>query len=285
MITFRVLASALIGISALGAACASADPAAALETSWVATRESRARLLTGDVAGKAPGGKLAFVEIELAPGWKTYWRTPGDAGGLPPAFDWSGSSNLATATVLYPAPSRFTDKSGDTIGYKGHVIFPVEIAPQDPGKPTALKLLVQYGICKDICIPVEASLELGILPGSGGPAPEAAAEAIARIPRSPDHLKPEDPSLVEAKADLGSRAPRITLKAKFPDAAAADVFLEAPDSLYVPLPIKKSAGSDGALTFEVDLSAGADVTALKGKTLTATLVSASGASVATFRLE
>ena len=284
MTIFRILALLVVGISAFGAACASAIPAAALESSWATTRESRARLLTGEVPGSPMARKLAFVEIELAPGWKTYWRTPGDAGGLPPAFDWSGSSNLRSATVLYPAPSRLTDKSGDTIGYKGHVIFPVEIVPEDAAKPTVAKLLLQYGICKDICIPVEARLEIELAPEAAGPAPEAAADAFAGVPRPADRLKPEDPVLVGAESDLGS-SPRITLRAKFPDASGADVFLEAPDSLYVPLPVKKNAGSDGVLTFEVDLSAGADIAALKGKTLTATLVSPTGASVATFPLK
>lgn len=284
MTIFRILAFVLVGISALGAACASANPASALESSWATTKEARARLLTGEVPGAFKSGKLAFVEIELAPGWKTYWRTPGDAGGLPPAFDWSGSSNLSSATVLYPAPSRLTDKSGDTIGYKGHVIFPVEIIPENAAQPTAVKLVLQYGICKDICIPAEASLDIEIAPEPAGAAPEAAAEAFARVPQPADHLKPEDPVLLEAKSDLAS-SPLITLKAKFPDAGAADVFIEAPDSLYVPLPVKKSTGSDGVLTFEVDLAAGADIAALKGKTLTATLVSATGASVATFPLK
>src|SRR5690606_17942397 len=98
-------------------------------------------------------------------GWKTYWRTPGDAGGLPPAFDWSASSNLASASVLFPAPSRFTDKSGNTIGYKGRVIFPVEIKPEDDAKPVSLKLAMQYGICKEVCIPVDANLEIELAPG------------------------------------------------------------------------------------------------------------------------
>ena len=108
---------------------------------------------------------LAFVEIELAQGWKTYWRTPGDAGGLPPSFDWSKSSNLASAKVLYPAPMRLTDKSGDTIGYKEHVIFPVEIKAQGRSEADrAQARLCNIGICKDICVPVDAKLEVEIAP-------------------------------------------------------------------------------------------------------------------------
>jgi DsbC/DsbD-like thiol-disulfide interchange protein len=285
MATFRVSAFVCVGISALALVCASARSALALESSSAATRESRTRLISGQVAG-APPAKLAFVEIELAPGWKTYWRTPGDAGGLPPSFDWSQSSNLASANVLYPAPLRLTDKSGDTIGYKAHVIFPVEVRPTDAGKPVVLKLDMQYGICKDICVPVDAKLEVEIAPDAADPAPQSAVEAFENVPRAAGRLKPDDPVLLGAKVDLASASPRIVLEAKFPGTGGpSDIFLEAPDNLYVPLPTKAQGRGDGVEVFNVDLTAGADVAALKGKTITATLVSPSGASVATFRLE
>ena len=66
----------------------------------------------------------AGIEIKMQPGWKTYWRYPGDSG-VPPAFDFSGSENLKTATVLYPAPHLFTDETGQSLGYKDAVIFPL----------------------------------------------------------------------------------------------------------------------------------------------------------------
>ena len=60
----------------------------------------------------APGWRegnthVAGLTIRLAPGWKTYWRAPGDAG-IPPGFNWSGSSNVAGVRVQFPVPSVFT---------------------------------------------------------------------------------------------------------------------------------------------------------------------------------
>ena len=107
---------------------------------WVQGHSSRARLIAGN--------GLAGVEVQMPEGWKTYWRTPGDAGGVPPSFDWSQSENLAEATVLYPAPKRFSDKAGDTVGYKGTVVFPVRLAAKDPAKPIDLHLLLEYGVCR-----------------------------------------------------------------------------------------------------------------------------------------
>src|SRR5207247_8452494 len=64
-----------------------------------------------------------FRSIAIPGGWKTYWRSPGDAGGVPPEFDWQGSENLAAARVKYPAPHRLhDDKAGDAVGYKDGVI-------------------------------------------------------------------------------------------------------------------------------------------------------------------
>ena len=103
---------------------------------------------------------MAGVELQLPEGWKTYWRFPGEAGGVPPSFDWSKSTNLESAQVLYPAPKRFTDKAGDTIGYKGTVVFPVRLKPKDAVEADRPASRSHYGVCKDICIPAEAELAL-----------------------------------------------------------------------------------------------------------------------------
>ena len=82
---------------------------------------------------------------------------PGDAG-VPPTFDWAGSANAATIKVLYPAPMRMPEAGGEAIGYKQAVLFPIEVTPQDPAKPVVLKLALEFGICREICIPATAKL-------------------------------------------------------------------------------------------------------------------------------
>src|SRR5262245_37498258 len=106
------------------------QPADKAEASaWVDVPSSRVRLLAS--AAKTAGGSyLAGVEMVIADGWKTYWRTPGDAG-VPPQFDWSGSTNAAAIKVLYPAPIRMREAGGEVIGYKKAVLFPLEVTPQD----------------------------------------------------------------------------------------------------------------------------------------------------------
>ena len=75
---------------------------AADESPWSEDVRSASRIVAG--SGKSGDAQLrAGIEIKMQPGWKTYWRYPGDSG-VPPHFDFSGSENLKTATVLYPAP-------------------------------------------------------------------------------------------------------------------------------------------------------------------------------------
>ena len=60
-----------------------------------------ARLLAGWT--DAGGTRISALELVLEPGWKTYWRNPGDTG-LPPSFDWSAAANMTGAEIIWPAP-------------------------------------------------------------------------------------------------------------------------------------------------------------------------------------
>jgi DsbC/DsbD-like thiol-disulfide interchange protein len=254
--------------------CATAH-ATALESQWVDGHNSRARLIGG--------GGIAGVEIQLPEGWKTYWRYPGEAGGVAPAFDWSKSTNLESAQVLYPAPTRLSDPSGETIGYKGSVTFPVRLKPKDASKPIDLRVALDYGVCKDICIPAQAELALTV--PADAQASEALMDAMARVPAPPDARRETDPLVTEVTTELTGDKPRIVLRAEVPAGDHVDAFVDAPDGLYVPLPKKTADDGKGGVTFEVDLSKDVDIAALKGKKLAATVVSDKGQSEVQFTLQ
>ncbi|WP_195930487.1 protein-disulfide reductase DsbD domain-containing protein [Hyphomicrobium album] len=271
----RIAASLASFVWALVVVCASAH-ATGLESQWVDGHNSRARLISG--------GGIAGVELELPEGWKTYWRYPGEAGGVAPAFDWSQSTNLESAQVLYPAPKRFTDASGETIGYKGNVTFPVRLKPKDASKPIDLRVAFDYGVCKDICIPAQAELALMIPPDAD--ASEELMNAMARVPAPPDARRETDPLVTGVATELTGDKPRIVLRAEVPAGGDhVDAFVDAPDGLYVPLPKKTADDGKGAVTFEVDLSKDVDIAALKGKKLSATVVSDKGQSEVPFTLQ
>ena len=80
---------------ALMLACAASPVLASQASDWSVTNGAAIRLLPGDA--KPGGDGLAGLEIRLDEGWKTYWRSPGDAG-IPPTFDWSKSEKIGRAS-------------------------------------------------------------------------------------------------------------------------------------------------------------------------------------------
>ena len=286
MSRFRIAAAAAaFGFGAMigPMTAAGAEPAQDAEASspWVELHASRAHLVASD-AGAPDGARIAGVEIVMADGWKTYWRTPGDSG-VPPQFDWTGSANAARIEVLYPAPKRMAEAGGEVLGYKGAVLFPIAVTPQDAAKPVALKLALEFGICREICVPAVATMELSIPPPRKAAHSDALKAALERVPRPSAGRRPADPELRQVSLDDSDAGPRLAIVAAFHGSKGADVFVEAPEGLYVPLPRLVAQDGRGLTRFAADLP-GDLARDLKGKTLTLTLVSEAGATQAEWRL-
>lgn len=107
------------------------------------------------------GTHMAAMRITLEDGWKTYWRAPGGAG-IPPSFKWKGSSNIASVRYHWPSPKLYLQNGIPTIGYKDELILPIEFKPLVQGKPITIKSRVDFGICKDVCIPVASKLDINL---------------------------------------------------------------------------------------------------------------------------
>jgi DsbC/DsbD-like thiol-disulfide interchange protein len=70
--------------------CTASIPAFAADVSaWDNDIRSAVRLIGATPIRESGGAVMrAGVEIKMQPGWKTYWRYPGDSG-VPPAFDFA----------------------------------------------------------------------------------------------------------------------------------------------------------------------------------------------------
>src|ERR1700694_4558584 len=149
---------AALGLAATIFASSLAIEARAQDASpWQRDGHSAVRLLAGSRSGAVLMGGIAF---QLQPGWKTYWRTPGDSG-VPPRVDFSKSENVEAVTVLWPAPTQFDDGAGGhSLGYKGQVVLPLRIVAKNADKPVRLRAAINYAGCETLCIPVEANAEL-----------------------------------------------------------------------------------------------------------------------------
>src|SRR5215472_1863124 len=164
--------------------CLAAVPSASAQdaSNWDGQTHSAARLIAGATRKDQDTIFLrAGIEIRLDPGWQTYWRDPGDSGA-PPSFNFSGSENVKTVNVLWPAPERFPDGTGgNSIGYRDHVILPLHVVPLEAAKQTALRLKLEYDVCANICIPVESNLVLNLR--ADGAENAAIERAEIRVPR------------------------------------------------------------------------------------------------------
>src|SRR3954465_14037683 len=111
---------------------------------WQRDGHSAVRLLAGSRSGAVLLGGIAF---QLEPGWKTYWRNPGDSG-VPPRFDFSKSDNVEAVTILWPAPMNFDDGGGGlSLGYKKQVVLPLRIVAKSADKPVILRAAINYAVC------------------------------------------------------------------------------------------------------------------------------------------
>lgn len=242
------------------------------------------RLLTGGVTEHGGAGQpLAGIEIVLEPGWKTYWRTPGE--GIPPSLSWDESTNLKSAEVLWPAPVRFAEAEGTSIGYKGRVLLPILITPEDPTKPVSLNLAIAYGVCKDICMPVEAQLSLDMdAPVRRGDREDLIA-ALARVPRKQAAGTACPHRFVAARLAGSPERPLLRVETAFEAGAnRRDLMVEAPQDAALGAPALEEGGAVGRAAWLFPLAPDG-APHLKEAPLTFTTVSDEGSCESTARVE
>ena len=132
----------------------------AAASAWQDITGGRIRVV---IADPAPGEKSVhgMLQVDLAPGWKTYWRDPGDAG-VPLLVDVSKSTNTTLTTVEFPAPHRFDDGVSIWAGYKEPVNFGLALQRIDSASPMKLSGNVFLGVCEKICVPVQYDFDLDV---------------------------------------------------------------------------------------------------------------------------
>lgn len=151
---------------------------------WEGIPEAEVRLIAGATAA---GQEMIALEFVIRPGWKVYWRSPGDAG-YPPVADWDGSDGVRPGSISWPLPETFEFWGLRTYGYADRLVLPVALDSRRRDRSTTVRVALSYATCADICVPVDASLSLELSPGDlprnrHGVAIEAALAATpARMP-------------------------------------------------------------------------------------------------------
>lgn len=218
------------------------------------------------------GAHMAAVELRLAPGWKTYWRSPGDAG-IPPTFDWSGSENVKDIRLHWPAPQVFEANGMQTIGYHDSLVLPVEVTPEDPSRPVKLAVEISLGVCDEICMPAVVDLAADLTsPGASDDTIRQALSAGA-TPATDAGV-----SAVSCAIDPIRDGLRLTARVRLPDPGHPEVvaFETADRNIWVAEAITQREGGELVSMTELVPPDGAPF-ALDRSGITLTILAAGGA--------
>lgn len=232
----------------LSVACMAIEVRAEDSSPWQRDTHSAVRLLAGSRSGAVLLGGIA---IQLQPGWKTYWRTPGDSG-VPPRFDFSKSDNVEAVTVLWPAPQKFDDGAGGTsLGYKHQIVLPLRIVAKNADKPVTLRAEINYAVCEKLCIPVEAKAELGFA-SVASTEDGNLSEALNSVPK-PANIGDPNPLTIRDVKREGKINVLVDVSA--PEGKDVSLFVEGPTpdwALPVPKLLEASPPGVKRFTFELD---------------------------------
>src|SRR5215470_6193659 len=198
---------------------------------WQRDAHSAVRLLAGSRSGSVLLGGIA---IQLEPGWKTYWRTPGDSG-VPPRFDFSKSDNVEAVTVLWPAPMKFDDGAGGfSLGYKQQVVLPLRIVAKNADKPVTLRADISYAVCDKLCIPVEAKAELAFA-SVASTEDGNLSDALNAVPKPANVGDPNPLTIRDVRRDGKTN---VLVDVTAPEAKDVSLFVEGPTPDWA-LPVPK----------------------------------------------
>ncbi len=225
-------------------------PSHGATSEWVTSPGGTVRIVASQ---PRPDGSIpAILEVQLKPGWKTYWRDPG-ASGIPPQVTLDPSGGVILKAIRFPAPKTFGEGPGRYAGYDQPVAFPLELKRVANGGDLAIRASVFLGICEDICIPVQGELNLTLKSGGFDNPLDGARidKAVAALPEAPS----DDFRVTKASFDAAARM--IHLDLRLPKAAGGgpvDLFLSGPPGIFFGKPVLGGPGVERRAEIPVKLS-------------------------------
>jgi DsbC/DsbD-like thiol-disulfide interchange protein len=150
---------------------------------------------------------------------------------VPPVFDFSGSINVERVEVRYPTPERHDDGVSVSLIYTDEVVFPLEITPVQPDEPVTLRVDATFGVCREVCIPTEASSSV-TLPPRSEPDPLTTARLALYRPRVPG---PAQPGYFDVE-NIRSDGDALVIDVRMPDSSYSELFAEPPPDWFIGQP-------------------------------------------------
>ncbi|MDP4031867.1 MAG: protein-disulfide reductase DsbD family protein [Pseudorhodobacter sp.] len=220
--------------------------------------QTQAEVLSGEIL---PGWRtgatthMSALHLALAPEWKTYWRSPGEAG-IPPVFDWSGSQNVQSVRLYWPRPQVFEVSGMQSIGYRHDLVLPIEITAKNPGQPIRLRGSADLGVCRDICMPATLDLAADLpAPGAaGGAMPDPVINAALRA--RPSSGREAGLVAISCQVEAIADGLRLTATLQLPTTGGAETVVLEPGQPAIWVSEARTTRKGDRLTATADLVAG-----------------------------
>ncbi|MDD9911935.1 MAG: protein-disulfide reductase DsbD family protein [Alphaproteobacteria bacterium] len=132
--------------------------------------------------------------LNMDEGWHVYWKNPGDTG-LPAEITWHLPQGFQTSPPTWPIPHPIPTPPVMSYGYEKPInLITTVAAPADlPLNETiTIKADVAFLMCKDVCLPGQASLQTDVLTGSQAqPNPQVTRYFETTLPKPApiEHIK------------------------------------------------------------------------------------------------
>jgi len=165
--------------------------------------------LIADRATVAPGQSFRLgLRLKHDPKWHTYWRNPGDSG-LPTRWQIKLPSGWSAGEIQWPAPHRIRVGPMANFGYDGEIVLPLSVTPPTglAGRDVQLEATATWLVCREICIPGEASLAIRL------PLFQSLSESQSQSP--PDRKSSSAWGALFAAADQWIPDPSHVIKARW----------------------------------------------------------------------
>lgn len=188
------------------------------------------------------------VRYQIADQWHLYWLNPGDSG-LPPKLKWSLPTGFSASEPKFPVPMKFMG-DGDiaNFGYSQELVLIVTITPTaDPSGEVLLKVMTDYLVCKDICLPGKAEAQLELSTGAAAKNdPEQFAIWMAKLP-----VETKGRAKITVKKNAGQiEFVNVTLNVDLPQGSKEAEFFPGPSDLVSIMQMKVDESGQLDLTLE-----------------------------------
>ncbi len=125
---------------------------------------------------------LIGLKINLKEGWNTYWRHSGNTG-LPTVIDIEKIPDMEDFKIFWPKPEVQESDGNISLIYKNEIVIPILIQLTNNNSPYSFELNADFGVCKDICIPVKKNIAFSIKRPKISSRNNALVNALSKVPQ------------------------------------------------------------------------------------------------------